>query len=93
MPNRDFGCKRRRCNGRNPCGRCGSRKALKAEIAYYAKRFREEQCKALSVILDRYGFDRDDVPPLLWWAGHAEIVAFVEHYLHRLEAEPQIAHQ
>jgi hypothetical protein len=26
-------------------------------------------------------------------AGHAEIVAFVERYLRRLEGEPQTAHQ
>ena len=31
------------------------RKALKAEIAYYAERFREEQQKALSAVLERYG--------------------------------------
>jgi AcrR family transcriptional regulator len=42
------------------------RKALKAEIAYYAERFREEQRKALSTILDRYGIDRAEVPPLVW---------------------------
>jgi AcrR family transcriptional regulator len=42
------------------------RKALKAEIAYYAERFREEQQKALSTVLQRYGVDRADVPPLVW---------------------------
>jgi AcrR family transcriptional regulator len=42
------------------------RKALKAEIAYYAERFREEQRKALSVVLDRYGIDPVEVPPLVW---------------------------
>src|SRR5699024_8440427 len=75
------------------------RKALKAEIAYYAERFREEQCNALSTVLQRY-----DVPPLVssvlitsvsrvlvmenalgMSAGHAETVEFVESYLHRLE--------
>jgi AcrR family transcriptional regulator len=83
------------------------RKALKAEIAYYAERFREEQRKALSTVLDRYGIDRAEVPALVWSvlmtsisrvlvieqalgmsAGHAEIVAFVERYLHRLEGDP-----
>jgi AcrR family transcriptional regulator len=83
------------------------RKALKAEIAYYAERFREEQRKALSTVLDRYGIDRAEVPALVWSvlmtsisrvlvieralgmsAGHAEIVAFVEHYLRHLEGEP-----
>jgi AcrR family transcriptional regulator len=45
------------------------RKALKAEIAYYAERFREEQRKALSIVLDRYGLNVGDpveVPPLVW---------------------------
>jgi hypothetical protein len=42
------------------------RKALKAEIAYYAERFREEQRKALSTILDRYGVDPAKFPPLVW---------------------------
>jgi AcrR family transcriptional regulator len=42
------------------------RKALKAEIAYYAERFREEQQKALSMVLDRYGIDPVEVPPLVW---------------------------
>jgi AcrR family transcriptional regulator len=42
------------------------RKALKAEIAYYAERFREEQRKALSMVLDRYGIDPAEVPPLVW---------------------------
>jgi AcrR family transcriptional regulator len=42
------------------------RKALRAEIAYYAERFREEQRKALSTVLDRYGIDRAEVPALVW---------------------------
>src|SRR5947208_6248587 len=45
------------------------RKALKAEIAYYAERFREEQRKALTTILARYDQDRRDlvkIPPLVW---------------------------
>lgn len=42
------------------------RKALKAEIAYYAERFREEQQKALSTALERYGVDAAQVPPLVW---------------------------
>jgi AcrR family transcriptional regulator len=42
------------------------RKALKAEIAYYAERFREEQRKALSTVLERYGIDLVEVPPLVW---------------------------
>jgi AcrR family transcriptional regulator len=42
------------------------RKTLKAEIAYYAERFREEQRKALSTVLDRYGIDPLEVPPQVW---------------------------
>ncbi|WP_375482145.1 TetR/AcrR family transcriptional regulator [uncultured Mycobacterium sp.] len=84
------------------------RKALKAEIGYYAERFREEQTKAVSRVLERYGMDAAEVPPLVWSVlitsvsrvlvmeqalgmslGHAEIVAFVERYLHQLEGDPQ----
>jgi AcrR family transcriptional regulator len=42
------------------------RKALKAEIAYYAERFREEQQKALSTVLGRYRPVAAQVPPLVW---------------------------
>ncbi|OBI43156.1 TetR family transcriptional regulator [Mycobacterium kyorinense] len=42
------------------------RKALKAEIGYYAERFREEQHKTLSAVLERYGMASDEVPPLVW---------------------------
>jgi AcrR family transcriptional regulator len=42
------------------------RKALKAEIAYYAERFRDEQTKALATALRRYGIDLAEVPPLVW---------------------------
>jgi AcrR family transcriptional regulator len=45
------------------------RKALKAEIAYYAERFREEQRKALTTILARYGRSAGtpvQIPPLVW---------------------------
>ncbi|BBZ12208.1 TetR/AcrR family transcriptional regulator [Mycobacterium branderi] len=42
------------------------RKALKAEIAYYAERFREEQRDAVSNVLERYGIDAEEVPPLVW---------------------------
>src|ERR1700753_3944673 len=45
------------------------RKALKAEIAFYAERFREEQRKALTSILERYGRDIGtpvQIPPLVF---------------------------
>lgn len=42
------------------------RKALKAEIAYYAERFRQEQQKSLSTVLQRYGIAPAEVPPLVW---------------------------
>jgi AcrR family transcriptional regulator len=42
------------------------RKALKAEISYYAERFREEQRKALTTILDRYDVARVKISPLVW---------------------------
>jgi AcrR family transcriptional regulator len=45
------------------------RKALKAEIAFYAERFREEQRKALTTILEGYGRELGTpvrIPPLVW---------------------------
>jgi AcrR family transcriptional regulator len=42
------------------------RKALKAEIAFYAERFREEQRKALTTILARYAVEPVKIPPLVW---------------------------
>lgn len=42
------------------------RKELRAEIAYYAERFREEQRQAVTAALQRYGVDRSDVPPVVW---------------------------
>jgi AcrR family transcriptional regulator len=45
------------------------RKALKAEIAFYAERFREEQRKALTTILAGYGRSAGtpvQIPPLVW---------------------------
>jgi AcrR family transcriptional regulator len=42
------------------------RQALKAEIAFYAERFREEQRKALTTILAGYGVDPVKFPPLVW---------------------------
>ncbi|MGH3579515.1 MAG: TetR/AcrR family transcriptional regulator, partial [Mycobacterium sp.] len=67
-----------------------------------------------STVLERYGMDPPQVPPLVWSVlmtsvsrvlvmeqalgmsvGHAEIVEFVERYLHRLEGDPEAmpAHQ
>jgi AcrR family transcriptional regulator len=42
------------------------RKSMRAEIGYYAERFRDEQRKAISTALQRYGIDADDVPPVVW---------------------------
>ena len=46
------------------------RKSMRAEIAYYAERFRDEQRKAISTALQRYGIDADrdfgEVPPVVW---------------------------
>jgi AcrR family transcriptional regulator len=42
------------------------RKALRAEIVYYAERFREEQNKAIAAALKRYGITDSDVPPVVW---------------------------
>ncbi len=42
------------------------RKEMRAEIAYYAERFREEQGKVVTAALQRYGVDQNDVPPVVW---------------------------
>jgi AcrR family transcriptional regulator len=42
------------------------RKEMRSEIAYYAERFRDEQRKAVSAALKRYGVATKDVPPVVW---------------------------
>lgn len=46
------------------------RKEMRAEIAYYAERFREEQRQAVTVALQRYrsdiGGDNPELPPVVW---------------------------
>jgi AcrR family transcriptional regulator len=46
------------------------RKSMRAEIAYYAERFRDEQRRAISTALQRYGIDADrdfgGVAPVVW---------------------------
>ncbi len=42
------------------------RKEMRAEIAYYAERFREEQRQAVTAALQRYGAETQDVPPVVW---------------------------
>ncbi|OBI78510.1 TetR/AcrR family transcriptional regulator [Mycobacterium sp. E740] len=47
-------------------GLANHRKALRAEIIYYAERFREEQNRAIAAVLERYGAKTDEVPPVVW---------------------------
>jgi TetR/AcrR family transcriptional regulator len=47
-------------------GLANHRKVLRAEIAYYAERFRAEQNKAMTAALQRYGVEASDVPPIVW---------------------------
>ena len=47
-------------------GLANHRKALRAEIVYYAERFRQEQSKAIAAALRRYGVDVAVVPPVVW---------------------------
>jgi TetR/AcrR family transcriptional regulator len=47
-------------------GLANHRKALRAEIVYFAERFRAEQNKAIEAALRRYGIDATDVPPVVW---------------------------
>ncbi|WP_205874687.1 TetR/AcrR family transcriptional regulator [Mycobacterium camsae] len=42
------------------------RKEMRAEIAYYGERFRDEQRRAVSAALQRYAVNTDDVPPMVW---------------------------
>src|ERR1700742_1958845 len=42
------------------------RKEMRAEIAYYAERFREGERQAMATALQRYGVDNKDVPPVVW---------------------------
>lgn len=42
------------------------RKDMRAEIAYYAERFRAEQQQAMAAALQRYGVQNEDVPPVVW---------------------------
>src|SRR5260370_3402713 len=42
------------------------RKELRAEIAYYAERLRDEQRQAVTSALQRYGVSRQDMPPVVW---------------------------
>ncbi|OMC31891.1 TetR family transcriptional regulator [Mycobacterium sp. GA-1841] len=47
-------------------GLANHRKALRAEIARYAERFRAAETQAITDALDRYGVDATDVPPVVW---------------------------
>ena len=42
------------------------RKEMRAEIAYYAERFRDEQRQAVTAALQRYGVNNQDMPPVVW---------------------------
>ncbi|OBH06251.1 MULTISPECIES: TetR/AcrR family transcriptional regulator [unclassified Mycobacterium] len=42
------------------------RKEMRAEIAYYAERFREEQRQVVAAALQRYGAESEDVSPVVW---------------------------
>jgi AcrR family transcriptional regulator len=46
-------------------GLANHRKAIRAEIARYAEKFRAAQLEALPSILDRYGLSSDDCPPVV----------------------------
>jgi AcrR family transcriptional regulator len=47
-------------------GLANRRKALRAEIVYYAERFRQEQNKAIADALRQRGIDASEVPPVVW---------------------------
>ncbi len=41
------------------------RKEMRAEIAYYAQRFREEERQTVATALQQYGAARDEIPPVV----------------------------
>src|SRR5690349_4596291 len=47
-------------------GLANHRKALRAEIVYYAERFRQEQNTAIAEALRRHGIHATEVPPVVW---------------------------
>ena len=47
-------------------GLANHRKALRAEIVYYAERFRDEQNRAIAAALRSHGIEVADVPPVVW---------------------------
>jgi AcrR family transcriptional regulator len=47
-------------------GLANHRKALRAEIAVFADRFREQQVEVMEAALRRYGQEVSDVPPVVW---------------------------
>ncbi|RFZ17868.1 Bacterial regulatory protein, tetR family [Mycobacterium marinum] len=53
------------------------RKALRAEIAHYAERFRDEQRRVITATLQRYGVDSQDVPPVVWTVLMASLSRFL----------------
>jgi AcrR family transcriptional regulator len=60
-------------------GLANHRKALHAEIAHYAQRAREEQTKALTTVLERYGIDMSQVPAVVWTffaTGASQVLIF-----------------
>lgn len=60
-------------------GLANHRKALHAEISHYAKRAREEQTKAITTVLERYGIDMSQVPAVVWTffaTGASQVLIF-----------------
>lgn len=60
-------------------GLANHRKALHAEISHYAQRAREEQTKALTTVLQRYGIDTSAVPAVVWTffaTGASQVLVF-----------------
>jgi AcrR family transcriptional regulator len=60
-------------------GLANHRKALHAEIALYAQRAREEQTKAMKVVLQNYGVDTSTVPAVVWTffaTGASQVLVF-----------------
>ena len=73
-------------------GLANRREDLRAEIAGYARRAREEQTAALTEILQRYGVDTSDVPAVVWtfFATGASQVLVFERSLGMTAGHPEI---
>jgi hypothetical protein len=59
------------------------RKAIRAEVADYSRRFRQMQLEALSTVLEGYGVDPEDWPPasiIVMMTGISQLLVMEEAF-------------